>query len=187
MDQDISQCWFRYPSVYILYILLIVYIIREIFEMIRARCFYFSQYLNYFQIVNVVLATIFVLIAPYNTFMGNHFGAWAVFVAWINLTRFLGSSRFFGRYLIMAFDVLKKVVKMLFVFLPSFLAFVFAFNMMLKGNSIFHDLKNTVIKIFTMMTGEFEYDGIFSFGEIETNGGSYGSTQVSKNLINILI
>ena len=81
MDQDISQCWFRYPSVYILYILLIVYIIREIFEMIRARCFYFSQYLNYFQIVNVVLATIFVLIAPYNTFMGNHFGAWAVLVA----------------------------------------------------------------------------------------------------------
>jgi hypothetical protein len=78
------------------------------------------------------------------------------------------------------------VVKMLFVFFPSFLAFVFAFNMMLKGNSIFHDVKNTVIKILTMMTGEFEYDGIFSFGEIETNGGSYGSTQVSKNLINIL-
>ena len=40
-------------------------------------------------------------------------------------------------------------------------------------------LKNTMIKIFTMMTGEFEYDGIFSFGEIENNGGSYGSTQVS--------
>ena len=179
MDQDIYECWFRYPLVDILYILLIVYIIREIVEMIRARSFYFSQYLNYFQIINIVLATIFVLIAPNNTLMGNHFGAWAVFFAWINLTRFLGSSRFFGRYLIMAFDVLKKVVKMLFVFLPSFLAFVFAFNMMLKGNSIFHDLKNTVIKIFTMMTGEFEYDGIFSFEEIEDKGGSKGSTQVT--------
>lgn len=175
MDQDINECWFSYPLVDILYILLIVYIIREIVEMVRARSFYFSQYLNYFQITNIVLATIFVLIAPCNTLMGNHFGAWAVFLAWINLTNFLGSNSLFGKYIIMAFDVLPKVFKMFFVFLPSFLAFVFSFNMMLKGNETFHDLKNTLLKTFTMMTGEFEFDTLFGFDEKKRG---YISTQV---------
>ena len=179
MDQDINQCWFNYPIVDVLYIILIFSIIRELLEMARARSFYFFQYLNYFQLINVVLASLFVLIVPYDIDLGHHFGGWSVFLAWINITRFLGSSRFFGKYLTMAFYVLPKVLKMFFVFLPSFLAFVFAFQMMLKANSaIFHDLKNTMLKTFTMMTGEYEYDELLGFPVIEKKGGSYGSTQV---------
>ena len=175
MGQDITTCWYTHPPVLCFFILLAIYVIREIFELFRARLDYFKQYSNYVQILNVLLATAFLTLAPYDTLLGNHFGAWAVFLAWISLTNFLGSNSLFGKYIIMAFDVLPKVFKMFFVFLPSFLAFVFSFNMMLKGNETFHDLKNTMLKTFTMMTGEFEFDTLFSFDEKERG---YISTQV---------
>ena len=175
MGQDITTCWYTHPPVLCLFILLAIYVIREIFELFRARLLYFKHYSNYVQILNILLATAFLTLAPYDTLLGNHFGAWAVFLAWISLTNFLGSNNLFGKYIIMAFDVLPKVFKMFFVFLPSFLAFVFSFNMMLKGNETFHDLKNTMLKTFTMMTGEFEFDTLFSFDEKKRG---YISTQV---------
>ena len=175
MGQDITTCWYTHPPVLCLFILLAIYVIREIFELFRARLLYFKHYSNYVQILNILLATAFLTLAPYDTSLGNHFGAWAVFLAWISLTNFLGSNNLFGKYIIMAFDVLPKVFKMFFVFLPSFLAFVFTFNMMLKGNETFHDLKNTMLKTFTMMTGEFEFDTLFTFDEKERG---YISTQV---------
>ena len=175
MGQDITTCWYTHPPVLCLFILLAFYVIREIFELFRARLDYFKHYSNYIQFLNILLATAFLTQAPNDTLLGNHFGAWAVFLAWINLTNFLGSNSLFGKYIIMAFDVLPKVFKMFFVFLPSFLAFVFSFNMMLKGNETFHDLKNTLLKTFTMMTGEFEFDTLFGFDEKKRG---YISTQV---------
>ena len=173
-------CWFDHPFVVILEFLLALTIIRELLELVKVGKHYFAYYENYLQIINFTLTAIFIVLAPYNPVLANHFGAWAVFVAWMNLTHFIGTSDFIGigRYLIIAFDVFVQVVRMFLVFMPSFLAFVFSFRMMLKGSEEFHDLSNSLMKTFTMMTGEFEFDGVFSFKSVEDVGGSRGSTQV---------
>ena len=175
MGQYITTCWYTHPKILCLFILLAFSVIREFVELLRAGLDYFKHFSNYIQILNILLATVFLTLAPYDTLLGNHFGAWAVFLAWIHLTNFLGSNSLFGKYIIMAFNVLPEVFRMFFVFLPSFLAFVFSFNMMLKGNETFHDLKNTLLKTFTMMTGEFEFDTLFGFDEKKRG---YISTQV---------
>ena len=175
MGQSISTCWYTHPKILCLFILLAFSVIREFVELLRAGLDYFKHFSNYTQILNILLATAFLTLAPYDTLLGNHFGAWAVFLAWIHLTNFLGNNSLFGKYIIMAFDVLPKVLKMFFVFLPSFLAFVFTFNMMLKSNETFHDLKNTLLKTFTMMTGEFDFETYFILDDTKRG---YISTQV---------
>ena len=172
--------WFGHPFVVILEFLLALTIIRELLELGKVGKHYFAYYENYLQIINFTLTAIFIALAPYNPVLANHFGAWAVFVAWVNLTHFIGVSDFIGigRYLIIAFDVFVQVVKLFLVFLPSFFAFVFSFRMMLKGSEVFHDLSNSLMKTFIMMTGELEYDAGFSMKSVEDVGGSRGSTQV---------
>jgi hypothetical protein len=172
--------WFDHPFVLILEFLLALTIIRELLELVKVGKKYLAYYENYLQIINFTLTAIFIVLAPYNHVLANHFGAWAVFVAWVNLTHFIGTSDFIGigRYLIIAFDVFVQVVKMFLVFMPSFLAFVFSFRMMLKGSEVFHDLSNSLMKTFIMMTGELEYDAGFSMKSVEDVGGSRVSTQV---------
>ena len=127
------------------------------------------------QIINFTFTAIFIVLAPSNPVLANHFGAWAVFiVVFIGTLDFIG----IGRYLIIAFDVFVQVVKMFLVFMPSFLAFVFSFRMMLKGSDAFHDLSNSLMKTFIMMTGELEYDAGFSIKSVQDVGGSRGSAQV---------
>ena len=159
---------------------LVLTIIREFLEMVKVGWHYLKFYENYCQLINVCLTIAFIAIAPYNSFVANHFGSWAVFAAWINLTNFIGISNFLGlaRYLIVAFDVLVGVFKMFLVFMPSFLAFVFSFYMMLKGSQEFHELPKSMMKTFVMMTGEFEYGDLFSINRVREIGGSNGSTQV---------
>ena len=173
-------CWFDHPFVVILELLLALTIIRELLELVNVGKQYLLSYENYLQIINFTLTAIFIVLAPYNPVLANHFGAWAVFVAWVNLTHFIGTSDFIGigRYLIIAFYVFVQVVKMFLVFMPSFLAFVFSFRMMLKGSDAFHDLSNSLMKTFIMMTGELEYDDGFSMKSVEEVGGSRVSTQV---------
>ena len=173
-------CWFNHPFVVILYVLLALTIIREVLELVKVGKHYFAYYENYLQIINFTFTAIFIVLAPSNPVLANHFGAWAVFVAWLNLTHFIGTSDFIGigRYLIIAFDVFVQVVKMFLVFMPSFLAFVFSLRMMLKGSDAFHDLSNSLMKTFIMMTGELEYDAGFSIKSVQDVGGSSGSAQV---------
>ena len=68
--------------------------------------------------------------------LANHFGAWAIFVAWSNLSRFLGKAYSFGRVTTMACYVAKKIIKIMVVITPSVAAFVFAFNMLLQSNPL---------------------------------------------------
>jgi hypothetical protein len=75
-------------------------------------------------------------LAPDNIELANHIGAWAIFLAWSNLSRFLGKAYFFGKVTTMAWYVAKKIMKIMVVITPSVAAFVFAFNMLLQPNPL---------------------------------------------------
>ena len=90
---------------------------------------------NWLQLLILLLSLVFVFIAPYNTEFGIHIGAWAVFLAWLDITTLLGRIELFGEYIFMAIDVTKTLLKTLIVFTPSFVAFSLTFNMLLKGIS----------------------------------------------------
>ena len=61
--------------------------------------------------------------------------------------------------------------------------------MMLHANDNFHDIRESIVKIFAMMTGEFEFEANFGWKAVDDIGGRNLSTQVKKlpNLKNTIL
>ena len=120
----------------------------------------------------------FVFMAPHNMELANHFGAWAVFFSWLNVSQLLGRYEFFGKGIFMALHVSKKILTTIIVFMPSFLAFIFGFNMLFQASPAFYGLIITSVKIFVMMQGEFDFDDTLSYENVQKHGGRNISIQV---------
>ena len=112
----------------------------------------------------------------------NHCGAWAVFLTWLNLSQLLARFDFFGLGIFMALHVAAKIMKTMLVFTPSFIAFIFGFNMLFQANPAFHGLIGTGVKIFVMMQGEFDFDDNLGYKSVHEHGGRNWSIQVTQFL-----
>ena len=179
IGQDINECWYHHPLVIFLWISLLGFVILEGFEMIRTGYIaYFKKLENYLQLAIVILTMAFIISAPENMELANHCGAWAVFLTWLNLSQLLARFDFFGLGIFMALHVAAKIIKTMLVFTPSFIAFIFGFNMLFQANPGFHSLIGTAVKIFVMMQGEFDFDDNLAYDNVHDHGGRNVSIQV---------
>ena len=184
IGQNIYECWYYHPLVIFLWLSLLVFVIMEVFEIIRTGpASYFKKLENYLQLAIVILTLIFILSAAENTELANHCGAWAVFLTWLNLSQLLARFDFFGLGIFMALHVAAKIMKTMLVFTPSFIAFIFGFNMLFQANPAFHGLIDTAVKIFVMMQGEFDFDDNLGYKSVHEHGGRNVSIQVILTFI----
>jgi hypothetical protein len=169
--------------VIILEISLLVFVLLEVFEMIKTRTTtYFKKLENYLQLTIAILTLTFIFSAPKNMELANHCGAWAVLLTWLNLTQLLARFEFFGLGIFMALHVAEKIIKTMLVFTTSFLAFIFGFNMLFQANPAFHGIIGTGVKIFVMMQGEFDFDDNLGYQNVHEHGGRNISIQVKRHL-----
>ena len=108
----------------------------------------------------------------------EHLLGWAVFLAWMNLTLFLARFDLFGKHIYLSWHVLKKVGWSLVVYVPSVIAFSMAFHSFLRRNDIFQGSTASVIKVLTMLLGEFDFADNFLFDKVKDDGDSNFSVQV---------
>ena len=78
----------------------------------------------------------------------------------------------------MAFEVTKTLLKILMSFIPTFIAFTLTFNILMQSSEIFQSTKNTGLKVFVMMLGEFEFTDYFITHEVSKVGGRNISVQL---------
>ena len=78
----------------------------------------------------------------------------------------------------MAFNVTKTLLKILMSFIPIFIAFTLTFNILMQSSEIFQSTKNTGLKVFVMMLGEFEFTDYFITHEVSKIGGRNNSVQL---------
>ena len=78
----------------------------------------------------------------------------------------------------MAFEVTKTLLKILMSFIPTFIAFTLTFNILMQSSEIFQSTKNTGLKVFVMMLGEFEFADYFTTHEVSKVGGRNISVQL---------
>ena len=157
--------------------------ILEGFEIIRTgSTAYFKKLENYLQLAIAILTLTFIFSATENMELANHCGAWAVFLTWLNLSQLLARFDFFGLGIFMALHVAAKIMKTMLVFTPSFIAFIFGFNMLFQANPAFHGLIGTGVKIFVMMQGEFDFDDNLGYKSVHEHGGRNWSIQVTQFL-----
>ena len=78
----------------------------------------------------------------------------------------------------MAFNVTKTLLKILMSFIPIFIAFTLTFNILMQSSEIFQSTKNTSLKVFVMMLGEFDFTDYFITHEVSKIGGRNISVQL---------
>ena len=87
----LEQCWYQSPITVILEIFLGFLFVREILECVtRGPKEYFSSKENFLQLFIYALTMTFICMAPVHMVMANHFLAWVVFWACINITQLVG-------------------------------------------------------------------------------------------------
>jgi len=179
IGQTLEDCWCWHSTTIALEIFLCCLFIRELLEFgTRGAKQYFTSKENYLQVFVYILTVAFIVTVPTDMVAANHLAAWAVFWECLNITQLFGRVDFFGKGIFMALDVSKEIAKMLFVFAPSMVAFILAFNMMFQADPAFHGLPNTSVKIFVMMQGEFDFDDNLSYQKVKEDGGRNRSIQV---------
>ena len=104
--------------------------------------------------------------------------AWMVFLAWIDLTLYVGKIDFFCKYIYMSVIVSKTIFTCLLIYIPTLLAFTFGFYILLKSNPAFESATSTFIRILAMKAGELEYKEDFDFYSVMEKGGQNYSVQV---------
>ena len=107
-----------------------------------------------------------------------HLLGWALFLAWIDLTLFLGRFDVFGKHIYRSWHVMKNVAWSMIVYVPILLAFAFAFHCFLKNDEIFEGTTASILKVFTMVLGEFYFEDHYVYDKVKETNGSQFSVQI---------
>ena len=149
---------------------------------------YFS-WQNVIEVVLLTLSTTFLIVefvlfdkmeydcARYSG-LQMHLLGWALFLAWIDLTLFLGRFDIFGKHIYRSWHVMKNVAWSMTVYIPILLAFASAFHCFLKNDGIFEGTVASVLKVLTMVLGEFDFGDHFVYDTVKETNGSQFSVQI---------
>ena len=96
----------------------------------------------------------------------------------MNLTNFLGRFDLCGKHIYRSWHVMKNVVMSVVVYLPSMIAFSMAFHCFLIFNGVFEGPVASLMKVLTMILGEFDFQDNFLYDEVVGNHGSHWSVQL---------
>ena len=144
---------------------------------------YLTSKENWLQMILFILTLAFIFHTPSNVNAGSHWAAWSVFLAWIDLTLLLGRIDYLGEYIFMATTIARRLITFMFVYVPSFVAFAFAFNILLHSARLFRGPGSAILKTLTMALGELEFGSYFAYYKVESSGGANISVQVCSRIL----
>ena len=156
---------------------LILFSIREVVQVMMNFKTYISSFENLMEALIMILTMMNMTLMFFNKDVAIHFGAWAVFFGWWELTLLLGRIPTIGIFIYLSLDVLKTLIVFFLLFLPALMAFAFTFHLLLPSNETFGDPFTSLLKILAMMVGEFDFQSNFLF---ESSLLDYG--QISTQL-----
>ena len=113
-----------------------------------------------------------------NHMIQKHLLGWALFLAWMDLTIFLGKMDVFGIHIYMSWQIMRSVFLNLAVFIPSLVAFAFAFHCFLINNPVFEGSVASVLKTFEMLLGEVDFSDNFLYDNVKEIKGANHSVQI---------
>ena len=185
--QNDSQVHEYFASLCLTWICVTLFIIFELQQFIKVSIKEKSL-IAYFNLQNVVedlliiAIIIFLSISSTHVELASHLSGWILLVGWANLTIYIGKLASFGETFYNSLFLAKKTVGAMTVFLPSLFGFTCAFHIFDKGNSNFRTMISSILKVFTMFTGEFDYEDNFTSDKVKADKGRNISLQVSKQV-----
>jgi ribosome-associated toxin RatA of RatAB toxin-antitoxin module len=113
-----------------------------------------------------------------NHMIQKHLLGWALFLAWMDLTIFLGKMDVFGIHIYMSWQIMRSMFLNLAVFIPSLVAFASAFHCFLINNPVFEGSVSSVLKTFEMLLGEVDFSDNFLYDNVKEIEGANHSVQI---------
>ena len=113
-----------------------------------------------------------------NHMIQKHLLGWALFLAWMDLTIFLGKMDVFGIHIYMSWQIMRSMFLNLAVFIPSLVAFASAFHCFLINNPVFEGSVASVLKTFEMLLGEVDFSDNFLYDNVSATEGANHSVQI---------
>ena len=179
----------KYSSWGILVILTGIEILQFIMKLVTKELWEYFSKQNICEVLMISFGQAFFVVQYNDLKMGTqslterdqlkcHLFGWTLFLAWIDLTIFLGRFDIFGKHIYRSWYVMKNVAWSLMVYIPIIVAFACAFHVFLIYNEIFQGPVASMLKVLTMILGEFDFEGNFVYDKVDEINGSNWSVQI---------
>ena len=179
----------RYISCCLLAILIVWELAQVVSKMVENEIREYFSIQNITEVCMYTLSTYFFVIdfidfndiskSKKNEYLSSVLG-WALFLAWTDLTIFLGRFDTFGGNIYTTWRVAKNVFWSVMVYIPSIMAFSAAFHCFLSHNPVFEGSVSSIIKVLTMVLGEYDFEDNFLFDRVKATNDGYISVQVTR-------
>ena len=173
-----------YASWYLTITVVVLFGILELQQFLKKSykegniCSYFTLQ-NISECMLLIATTLFLVFSPTHVELAGHLSGWVLFLGWSNFTFYIGKLSKLGRIFFNSLLLARETLKTMLIFLPSLFGFTCAFHIFLHGNAQFYDLPSSIIKVFIMFTGEYEFETNFNYDVVKTIGGRNISLQVN--------
>ncbi|KAM9337048.1 transient receptor potential cation channel subfamily A member 1b [Symphorus nematophorus] len=138
-------------------------IAKEMVQISQQRWNYFKDYSNQSDWLSAILSLLFVIPFMLNVEGSWHWqaGAMAVLNSWIGFLLYLQRFEGIGIYVVMFWEIMKTLVRIVMLFLYLMLAFSLAFYALMLNQKEFESVPLSVMQTFVMMVGELNYQNNF--------------------------
>ena len=130
------------------------------------------------EICIIIFTLVYIVLMVFDKDLALHFGTWAVFLGWWELTLLLGRTPNIGIYIYLSLDVFKMLLIFFSLYLPVLIAFAFTFHLLLPSKASFADPAVSLLKILAMMIGELDFESSFLMQQSKIDNGQ-GKEKIS--------
>uniref|UniRef100_A0A8C4D9K0 Transient receptor potential cation channel, subfamily A, member 1b n=1 Tax=Dicentrarchus labrax TaxID=13489 RepID=A0A8C4D9K0_DICLA len=132
-------------------------------KMIFSRWNYFKDFSNQSDWFTAILSLLFIIPIMLNVKGSLHWqaGAMAVLNSWVGFLFYIQRFERVGIYVVMFWEIMKTLVRIVMLFLYLMLAFGLAFHALMLNQKEFDSVPLSVIQTFVMMVGELNYQNNF--------------------------
>ncbi|XP_029313718.1 LOW QUALITY PROTEIN: transient receptor potential cation channel subfamily A member 1b [Cottoperca gobio] len=141
----------------------IYFILKELVQISQQRWSYFKDYSNQSDWFSAIFSLLFIIPTMLNTVGSLHWqaGALAVLSSWIGFLLYLQRFEGVGIYVVMFWEIMRTLFRIVMIFMYLVLAFGLAFHALMLNQKEFDTVPLSVIQTFVMMVGELNYQNNF--------------------------
>ena len=185
-DTSLTACWTTYWLFICTIIMLVLHILKEIFEVASKKTvMYVFSLENILEFTILACAIIFLWSSHYDTELAYHTSAWMIFLAWIDLVLYVGRMSFVGKYIFMSLYVIRILTLCLLAYSPLFMAFTFAYYILFQSNEKFNGYYRGMQQVLAMMIDEISFEQ-FDHNHVKEIGMTY-SVQIMTILFMVFM
>ncbi|XP_073344802.1 transient receptor potential cation channel subfamily A member 1-like [Pagrus major] len=136
---------------------------KEMVQISQQRWNYFKDYTNQNDWFSAILSLLFVIPLMLNAEGSLHWqaGAMAVLQSWIGFLFYLQRFEGIGIYVVMFWEIMNTLVRIVMLFIFLMLAFSLTFYALMLNQEEFNTVPLSIMQTFVMMVGELNYQNNF--------------------------